>query len=98
MFKGWLFDSQDYLVACFGKQPEYYTVYFENGQENCPSFISQDCKATQKGLIPTLDIDANLGADCVYTIIIEAKNGAGQTNSTGRKKIGTVNTIIYIVE
>ena len=90
MFTVWFMHLQDYLVVCFGKHPEYYTVYFESEQENCSTFISKDLKATQQGLFPSLDVNANLAAGCVYTIIIEAKNEAGQANSTGRKRIGTV--------
>ena len=46
-------------------------------------FISEDLKATQRGLISTLDATGFLGADCVYAVVIEAKDGAGQANSTG---------------
>ena len=76
---------QEYMAVYFGEIPEYYMVYFESGQDNCFPFKSEDLKATQSGLISKLDAIAFLGADCVYTVEIEAKNGAGQANSTGRK-------------
>ena len=68
---------------CPGKLPEYYVVYFESGQGDCPPFISEDLKATQR--FSRLDATGFLGADCVYTVVIEAKNGAGRANSTGKK-------------
>ena len=73
------------VVVCPGELPEYYVIYFESEQGECPAFKSEDLKITQSGHISRLDTTAYLGNDCVYTVIIEAKNGAGHVNSTGRK-------------
>ena len=45
---------QEYLTACPGELPEYYVIYFESGQGDCPPFKSEDLKATQRGLISRL--------------------------------------------
>ena len=44
---------------CPGELPEYYMVYFESGQGDCPPFMSEDLKATQRFSPSTLCVQSS---------------------------------------
>ena len=74
-----------FSVLCYGQFPEYFLVYYEGNQQQCPEAVAVVSTENPLSLDYNWEIKSvvELGNNCNYSVHVASSNEAGETNSTG---------------